>query len=92
MDQRLIDLIGSWDQLGWYDRKHIWLRYKIMRYKPDPKHVVSLATIISIIAILIGLQHGAHRTGLLSTVVLFYFYGLAADYYYRWFFRRENRQ
>ena len=83
MDRRLIDLVENWDELGWFDRKRIWLKCYLAKHRPDPRFVISLATIISIILLLINEQPSEHRTGLLMTTGLFYFYGIMIDFYYR---------
>ncbi len=83
----LFDSINHWDKLGWYDRKHIWFICARSRYKFDPKHAVIITTILSVIGIFIGEHHRHHKIGLLSIVVLFYFYTILIDCFYRWFYQ-----
>jgi hypothetical protein len=80
VDDRLLDVIERWDELGWYDRKRIRWRLIKVKYCINGKHLLSLATATSIIGVLIGEQNISYKTGLLSTIVLSYFYFILLDY------------
>ena len=71
VDESLIDIVEHWDEFDWYDRKRIW--WKCVKHKQS-KHIISLATLLSILGVLIGEHHLDHMTGLLSLIVLSYFY------------------
>lgn len=80
VDDRLLDVIERWDELGWYDRKRIRWRLIKVKYCISGKHLLSLATAVSIVAALISELCPNHKAGLLSTIVLSYFYFILLDY------------
>ena len=76
-DEWLYDIIERWNEFSWFDRKLIW--WKCTKRKHG-KHIISLATLLSILGVLIREQHLDHMTGLLAIIVLLFFYTLFIDY------------
>ncbi len=79
-DERLIYIVENWNEFSWFDRKLIWLRCIKYRYGITGKQVISLATLISILVVLIWENHHHHKIGLLAIIVLLVFYILFIDY------------
>ena len=79
-DEWLIDIVESWDELGWIDRKRIW--WKCYKYKHGItwKQVISLAALMVTLVMLIREQHPRHIPGLLAIIALVYFYTLFINY------------
>ena len=79
-DERLTYIVEHWDELGWIVRKRI--HWKCFKYKHGitGKQVISLATLISILVVLIWENHPQHMTGLLAIIVLSYFHIIFIDY------------
>ena len=90
VDESLIDIVEHWDEFTWYDRKRIWWRCFLSKQKIDIRLVISMVVALSIIGILISDQHPKNKTVLLMVTVLFYFYAILIDYYYKWTLRREK--
>jgi hypothetical protein len=80
MDERLIDLVERWDELGWYDRKRIWWICFKHKHGITGKLVISLAYALSVIGVMIGEHHPSHKAGLLAIIVLLYFYTMLIDF------------
>ena len=79
-DERLIYIVENWNEFSWFDRKLIWLRCIKYNYGITAKKVISLATLISILVVLIWENHPQHMTGLLAIIVLFYIHIIFIDY------------
>lgn len=80
MDERLVDIVERWDELGWYDRKRIWWLCLKRKHGITGNQILSLATAISIALTLSCKQCPNHKTGLLVIIVLLYFYITLMDY------------
>ena len=80
IDESLVDIVESWDEFSWFDRKRIWWKCIKHKHKINGKQVVSLATAISIAIVLNCEQCPSITTGLLVTIVLLYFYIILVDY------------
>jgi len=78
-DERLIELIERWDELSWYDRKHIWWLCFKRKHGITGKQVISLVTVLSMFIIAISENHH-HMTGLLTIIVLSFFCTMFIDY------------
>ncbi len=79
-DERLEYIVEHWDEFSWFDRKLIWFRSLKYKYRINAKELISLATLISIVGVLILENHPNHKTGLLAIIVLLYFYILFINY------------
>ncbi len=79
-DERLIHIVERWNEFSWFDRKLIWLRCIKYKYGITGKQVISLATLISILVVLIWENHPQHMTGLLAIIVLSFFCTMFIDY------------
>ncbi len=80
MDERLIYIVEHWNEFSWFDRKLIWLRCIKYKHRITGKKVISLATLVSVLIVLIGENHHHHKTGLLAIIVLLFFYTMFIDY------------
>ncbi len=79
-DEWLIEVVESWDELGWIDRKRIW--WKCFKYENaiTNKQILGLAALLGTIVMLIREQHPNHIPGLLAIIILVYFYTLFINY------------
>ncbi len=80
VDRILEDLFLRWENLSWTDKKRIaWISFW-SQHKIDPAVVLSILAAISVLAVLMLETHHHHKPGLISTIVLVYFYGLWGIY------------
>ena len=88
IDESLVDIVESWDEFSWFDRKRIqWVCF-LSKQKNDIRLVISMASVLSIIGILISGHHPKNKAVLLMIAVLFFFYAILIDHYYRWSCKR----
>ena len=76
-DESLINIVERWNEFSWIDRKLIWWRCTKRKHN---KSILSLAALASILGVLIGELQPHYMTGLLSIIVLSYFYILFIDF------------
>ncbi len=82
MDRILEELFSCWENLSWLDKKRIgWISFW-SQHKIDPSVALSILAAISVLAVLMLETHHHHKPGLISTIVLVYFYGLWGIYRY----------
>ena len=79
-DERLTYIVENWNEFSWFDRKLIWLRCIKHKHGITGKKVISLATLISILVVLIWENHPQHMTGLLAIIVLSFIHIIFIDY------------
>ncbi len=73
-DNRLLNLIERWDELGWFDRKLIdWVRFR-SKHQIDMRLFHTVGAVVTICIIVIVEEHPNRATVLLAMVVLLYFY------------------
>ena len=80
MDRIIEELFSRWDELSWTDKKRIcWISFW-SQYRIDPAVALGVLAAISVLAVLMLENHTHHKPGLISMIVLVYFYGLWGIY------------
>ena len=82
MDRLLEELYTRWEEMSWLDRKRIiWISFW-SQYKIDPAVALGIVAAAAVLLVLMLETHQHHKPGLISTIVLVYFYGLWGIYRY----------